>query len=349
MQELLRERGRVSENNIWLKGNDMSKNPIENFVLVEADFHFIGHDLNKPNYIVAPDEHSLWATDARGGITRLSLSDTQQELFLSSPTKPNDQPNSFLFLNEHRVLIANAGLNCIEIFDLRNKTKTLLYDQVDGLPLGKVNYLLRDSKNRIWVSVSTRRPDILEAFNPNFNDGYIALIENNEIHTVAEGFAFANEMRFDREEKYLYIAETARKRIIRMEVTLDGRLINREVYGPADLGIGGFPDGIAFDNYGNLWATLVAAEKIIAIAPNGDCKTIFAGGEKTAIQKIEQAYQQRQLTADILFAGSYKITPMMTSLTFGGKNFNTVYIGSYGTRIPYFKAPVSGQNSAQMF
>jgi hypothetical protein len=37
------------------------------------------------------------------------------------------------------------------------------------------------------------------------------------------------------------------------------------------------------------------------------------------------------------------IAPWMASVTFGGADLKTVYIGSLmGTRIPYFAAPVAG-------
>jgi hypothetical protein len=38
-----------------------------------------------------------------------------------------------------------------------------------------------------------------------------------------------------------------------------------------------------------------------------------------------------------------KIAPLLTSVTFGGSDLHTVYLGSLkGTSIPYFKSPVAG-------
>jgi gluconolactonase len=45
----------------------------------------------------------------------------------------------------------------------------------------------------------------------------------------------------------------------------------------------------------------------------------------------------------VLFATGRGVAPWMASVTFGGPDLRTVYIGSLkGKRIPYFRAPVSG-------
>jgi hypothetical protein len=44
-----------------------------------------------------------------------------------------------------------------------------------------------------------------------------------------------------------------------------------------------------------------------------------------------------------LFATGRGVAPWMASVTFGGADLRTVYIGSLkGERIPYFRAPVAG-------
>jgi gluconolactonase len=38
----------------------------------------------------------------------------------------------------------------------RSGETVTLHDNIDGKPMGKVNFVLRDSKNRIWITISTR-------------------------------------------------------------------------------------------------------------------------------------------------------------------------------------------------
>jgi hypothetical protein len=49
------------------------------------------------------------------------------------------------------------------------------------------------------------------------------------------------------------------------------------------------------------------------------------------------------ITEEVLFATGAGVAPWMASVTFGGPDLRTAYIGSLkGKRIPYFRAPVAG-------
>ena len=49
------------------------------------------------------------------------------------------------------------------------------------------------------------------------------------------------------------------------------------------------------------------------------------------------------VTEDVLFVTGQGIAPWMASVTFGGPDLRTVYIGSLkGKRIPYFRSPIPG-------
>lgn len=186
---------------------------------------------------------------------------------------------------------------------------------------------------------------------PNIADGYVALADERGLRIVADGFAFTNEVRLDAKEEYLYIVETCGQCISRMKVAADGSLSDREIFGPTKLGPqgyeGGFPDGITFDAYGNLWGTLVMSDQIFAITPEGDYHIILDDGNKAATEKLEQAFQKDEATPELMLAAGGKTAPWFASVTFGGPDLTTAYIGSLrGTRIPYFTSPVAGQPMA---
>jgi hypothetical protein len=49
------------------------------------------------------------------------------------------------------------------------------------------------------------------------------------------------------------------------------------------------------------------------------------------------------MTPPVMGATAGTIAPLMASVTFGGPDLKTVYIGSLrGTTIPYFQSPVAG-------
>jgi gluconolactonase len=149
-----------------------------------------------------------------------------------------------------------------------------VYDSIEGMPLGKVNFVLRDSRDRIWITVSTRTNPWPDAICNTLADGYIAVMDEAGLRIVADGFVFTNEIRLDAKEEWLYVAETCARRVSRLRVAADASLRGREVFGPSSLGSGAI-DGIAFDAYGNLWATMIFADKLVAITPDGDLLTLL--------------------------------------------------------------------------
>ena len=216
-----------------------------------------------------------------------------------------------------------------------------MYDTLDGKPIGKVNFVLRDSKNRLWLTISTRIVNWMEAVSPKYSDGYVALADENGLRIVADGFRFTNEVRLDAKEEYLYIVETTGRCVSRMKVAPDGSLSGREVFGPTNLG--GFPDGIAFDSFGNLWGTLVMRDEIFALTPEGDKLTILDDIVPDTARALMEAFEADKATPEMMLAAGGKIAPWFASVTFGGPDLKTVYVGSLrGTSIPYFRSPVAG-------
>jgi len=137
--------------------------------------------------------------------------------------------------------------------------------------------------------------------------------------------------------------ETCGQCISRMRVQPDGSLTNREVFGPSKLGRYGFPDGITFDAYGNLWGTLVMADQIYALTPEGEFHVILDDTVEETGMVLEEAFREDRLTPEIMLAAGGTIAQWFASVTFGGPDLKTAYIGSLkGTRIPHFHSPVAG-------
>jgi sugar lactone lactonase YvrE len=223
----------------------------------------------------------------------------------------------------------------------RNGETSVLFDSIDGQPIGKVNFVLRDSRDRIWLTISTKIKNWMKAISPNIIDGYIALVDNGKIRIVAEGFHFTNEIRLDAKEEWLYVVETCGKHISRLRVQPDGSLTDREIYGPSDTGA--FIDGIAFDSFGNLWGTHVMTDQIFAITPEGELRILLDDDNPEASKTLLEAFEKDVATPDLMLACGGTIAPWFSSVTFGGTDLRTVYVGSLrGDTIPYFQSPVAG-------
>lgn len=330
----------------------MNANPIEHFQVDKSSIKTIGHDLQRPECILAEPDGTLWSADARGGVMRISPDGSQQivtQSYQNSFEQAGDPasrftegtlPNGLAFAENGDILISNFGTDCLEIMTRDGETRVLI-DTIDGEPIGKVNFVLRDSRNRIWLTISTRIKNWMSAISPSIADGYIALVENGHIRIVAENFHFTNEIRLDEKEEWLYVVETCGRHISRLRVQPDGELKDREIYGPSDTGA--FIDGIAFDAFGNLWGTHVMTDQIFAITPRGDLTVILDDDNREASAQLRQAFTEDRVTPDDMLACGGDIAPWFASVTFGGKDLQTVYIGSLrGTTIPYFHSPVAG-------
>jgi gluconolactonase len=214
--------------------------------------------------------------------------------------------------------------------------------EIDSKSLGKTNFPLRDSKGRIWFTVTTQTQPWTEQLNTKAHDGYIAMMDENGVRIVAEGFCGTNEIRFDDNEEWLYVVESTGWRISRLRVKPNGDLTDREIYGPTKLS--GFPDGFAFDTYGNLWITLIFTDQLIALTPDGEELILLDDSDPLSKKHLFQHFENNTITGEVLASVKGTICPWMASLSFGGKDRKTVYLGSLqGTSIPYFQSPVAGQ------
>lgn len=332
----------------------MTRNPLTGWQVDPAQIRTIGTGLQRPECILAERDGTLWSADARGGVMRISPDGTQRLITRTASAHfdlSGDQaqsllhgtlPNGLAFAENGDILISNFGTDLLEVMTRDGRTRTL-YDSIDGKPLGKVNFVLRDSKNRIWITVSTMVNPWNEAIRKGLADGYILLVDEKGIRIVADGFAFTNEIRLDAKEEWLYVAETSARRVTRLRVQADGSLTDREVYGPASLGTG-LIDGIAFDAFGNLWCTMIFADRLVAITPEGEALTLLDDGDPAATEAFETEFTTgNPVRFDTLAACGGRIAPWLASLTFGGPDLRTVYLGSLkGSTIPYFRAPVAG-------
>jgi gluconolactonase len=324
-------------------------NPLLGWSVDRTQIRNVGIGLQRPECILAEPDGTLWTADARGGVMRINPDGSQQliaQTGVSNDGSTEDLilgktlPNGMAFDRNGDILIANFGTDAIELMTRDGQSRTL-HDHIDGQPLGKTNFVLSDSRGRIWFTVTTRVQPWTRSINEKTADGYVGLIDEHGIRIVADGFVGTNEIRLDANEEWLYVVESNARRISRLRVLPDGSLRDREIYGPSDLG--GTPDGFAFDAYGNLWITLILAERLIALTPEGEVLTLLDDGKPEQIALYDRHFTAGSVTPELMNATAGSIAPLMASLTFGGPDLKTVYLGSLkGTTLPSFRSPVAG-------
>ena len=286
---------------------------ISEFKLSKTDIGYVGEALSRPECIIAERDGTLWVSDDRGGATRIGR-DGRQSTIGSIPGLPNG-----LALDADGSLLV-AEIDHGKFYRLqRDGRHQLLADNAGGKPLGSLNFVYRDPAGRIWLTISTHTVPRRDAIDKSIPDGAILRYDNGKLQVAAEGIYFANEVRVDRAGRYLYVAESGKGRVRRMPIAADGSLGAGETYGPEQIFPGAIVDGIAFDADGNLWVTEVSRNGLYVITPEGQCHCVFQDPSGETLQ-------------------------FPASITFGGADLRTAYIGSIRmNRLGVFRSPVAGE------
>jgi gluconolactonase len=308
---------------------------LKNFRLGRGDLCVFGSGLTRPECVRA-DQEGIWASDDRGGIARVTQTGVAE-----LRGHGVYEPNGYSRTADGAFIV--AGLKDNKVFRIdRSGDVTLVIDQFQGKPLGTVNTAWADAKGRIWVSMMTRQERWYQALNTK-PDGYILLIEHGRARIVADELHLTNEIKVHPNGQYLYGVETLGKRIFRFAIAANGDLGPKQLFGPADLGHGALPDGFIFDADGNVWVTIISRNGIVVVSADGATQTIYEEPNPAAIDAMVAAMQQGSATPEHLMACAGKTLNLPTSLSFGGADGRTVYVGSLG--LPHlisFASPVAG-------
>ena len=261
---------------------------------------------------MALDDGTIYAADGRGACARIT-GEGKVSFFGSL----GGAPNGICIDARGNCIVANIGNGEVQSLSPDGRHRVLM-TEAGGKRMGAPNFPFVDSRERLWVTNSTELPDLNQALQRAVPDGAIVLIESGKPRIVAEGLFFANGLTLDAAEQFGYVAESTKRRVSRFKVGEDGSLSDPEVYGPAVLARLGFPDGIAFDEAGNLWITFPAWNAIGYLTPERELKMYLEDPDG-------------------------KVFRRPSNICFGWKDRRTAFIGSLdGSSIPYFAVPHPG-------
>jgi len=207
-----------------------SVNPLKDWQVNRDEIRFLGKDLQRPECILTEPDGTVWSADARGGVIKMKHDGMQ---IIINPSILNDEseklgntnvlslendnaryisaigslPNGLCFDKNGDIIIANWGTNNIEKMTREGRMTTIL-TEIDGKTLGKTNFPLRDTKGRIWFTVTTCTEPWSDQINTRAMDGYIVLMVEKGARIVADGFCGTNESRLDDKEEWLHVVES---------------------------------------------------------------------------------------------------------------------------------------------
>lgn len=311
-----------------------------------ADLRFVGRDLKRPECVLCMPTGRLYVAHRGGGILRIEPDGAQSLLQWQQPADAHDFiPNGFALLPDGTFLVANMG-HVGGVWARRPGGRVEPYLMAaDGVALAKANFVFNDEQGRVWITVTTRSDPLSKAMTglgqPECADGFVCMVDARGARIVADGFAFTNEARLDRDGGELYVVETQGRRITRFHVQASGDLSGRETF--ARFGHGTFADGMAFDAEGHLWVTSIVSNRLLRVAPDGEVMQVFEDGNPEHIARVENALIDRSITRDHFYLKSGTRVHNIASISFGGPDLRTAYLGSLvGDTIASFRSPVPG-------
>jgi len=273
----------------------------------------IGQGLLRPEGVMALDDGSVYTADGRGCCARIAA-DGHTTFFGAL----GGMPNGICIDKDGNCIVANIGNGEVQSLSPSGK-HTVLMTETEGKRMFTPNFPFIDFANRLWVSNSTDNPDIDASLRAPVPDGCLVVIaEDQPPRIVADGICFANGVALDADENFVYVAETMHRRVLRYRINNDNRLSKPEVYGPSSLGKLGFPDGIAFDEAGNLWVAFPVANAVGFIDPQGRLEIFVEDPQGIVINRP-------------------------ANICFGGRDRRMAFIGSLsGANVPCFEVPYPG-------
>jgi len=216
------------------------------------------------------------------------------------------------------LLVAEIERGGVYHIDQKGHTR-LLFDRIGDQPLGSANFVYIDTAERYWLTVSTLTKPRAAAINRPIPDGRLVRFDGGIPRVVLDGLHFPNEVRIDRDRRFLYIAESSRGRVVRCSIDSGGQLGAPQPFGPDPLFPGAIVDGLAFDAEGALWVTEVSRNGLYRLRPpDGVCELLCEDPEGVHLD-------------------------FPASIAFGGSDLRTVWIGTIrGTHLKCFTSPTAG-------
>jgi sugar lactone lactonase YvrE len=302
---------------------------------------FVGSGLQRPECVLSTANGRLYVSDWRGGISVIEPNGEQWQL-LASTDDFEVLPNGICLLPDGGVLLAHLGAEDGGVFHLDESASLRPWlTEVDGVELPPTNFVHLDGNGRVWVTVSTRLQPRALGYRADCDDGFIVLQDQRGARIVADGLGYTNECIVHPDGRRLFVNETFARRLACFDITDDGALVNKRVI--TEFGTGVFPDGLTFDENGDVWITSVVSNRVVHIDSAGRQTVVLEDCEPDHLDWVEAAYQAGKMGRPHLDGVRSHRLRNISSMAFGGPDLSIGYLGCLlGDAVARFKTPVNG-------
>lgn len=303
----------------------------------------VGSQLHRPECCLCTVKGNLYTSDWQGGVTRIAADGSQQAI-LDRRHGEQLQPNGIALQPDGSFLLANLGqAGGVWHLDRSGSAQPWLVE-VAGMALPPCNFVVTDSQQRTWITVSTRQVPRMHGYRADVSDGFIVLVESGAARIVADGLGYTNEIALCPSGDWLYVNETFARRLSRFR--LQHRGLGRQRETVWQFGHGCFPDGLAFDQEGGLWITSIVSNRLYRFH-NNQMQLILEDSDPQHLNWVEEAYNNHTMQSQHLTRLTSKLLTNCSSIAFGGPDRTTAYLGNLlGDSLFAFDAGVAGAEPA---
>jgi sugar lactone lactonase YvrE len=305
---------------------------------------FHGAGLARPECVLATRSGDLYTADWRGGVAHLRPDGAQRLYAGETADLPEGlRPNGIALEPDGSFLVANLGteLGGVWRLDRTGQVGPVLVE-LDGQPIPPSNFVVRDDKGRVWLTVSTRLSPRSLDYRRSASTGFIVLVDAKGPRIVADGLGFTNECLIDPTGRWLYVNETYARRLSRFPLRADGELGAKQVV--AEFGYGQYPDGLAFDETGDVWIAGIVSNQLLRVEPEGGrVSVVLEDSDPDHVAWVEAAYESATLGRPHMDKVVSARLRNISSIAFGGPDLRTGYLGCLlGDQVAAVRLPVRG-------
>lgn len=306
-----------------------------------------GSGLNRPECVVAHSSGLLLVPNwtGTGGCSVINPAGVTYQLLVNDKRKAL-RPNGIALESGGSILLAHLGETSGGIYRLFASGRAEpVITTADSLPLPPTNFVVKDSTDRIWITVSTRKAPRSRDYHQYACSGFIAVAEPGQSNAtiVADGLGYTNECVVDELNSRVYVNETFSRRlsVFNLGGPLNPTLSEKQLL--CQFGEGTYPDGLAMDSKGNLWVTSIISNRILRVTSDGSADIYFEDSVATHLESTELAYQSSSLGREHLDNAGTSIVKNISNIAFAGPSRSRIYIGNLlGDSLPYLDTEIHG-------
>lgn len=251
-------------------------------------FRIFAEGLDHPEGLAFDAEGTLWAGGELGQIYRINSRGQLQEV-----AKLGGFNLGLTFSRNQELYVCNFKLPALVRVSRKGRVLDC-WERVGNRRLKTPNFSVFDAEGNLYFSDSGDFDKV---------SGWVyRLRPNGRAEVFAGPFAFANGLSLSADERSLFVVQSTRDNVLRVEILGDGRAGRPVVYAS---GLHRVPDGAALDAQGNLLVTCYASDNLYRVTPGGKVSLL--------------AYDPR---------GTMIARP--TNIAFGGANFDQMYVANLG-------------------